>query len=336
MVQAQPFSAIKTAFYVLLLIVPVCSAISTSADAQESSTSPSAEGIRLRDGVLVDLGRRVVYTMKPGGGIEATEMAGGSLVFSSAAASRPLALAGGLLLAQKEGGENTESLELATLDSGTGALRSSTQLRTAVPLHTSIDDALGRHFEIGAASGPDGWEVTFKATTQQIRGAQLEEAPDASAAPQVVAGAALVDKASGSASQPSRPLALEVTPLIRLAPEASRIANLGGEQYLSVDGRHVIVSQRTADYRVWDRWRWRVFEAGSGRALGQIDQPVSIAPFLVAGDLLLVESLPSQHVLASSDLIEEPLTLRAFSLDSGRERWSRELRDTTYYGPFPP
>lgn len=326
MVQAQPFSTFKTAFYVLLLSMPVFGAASTS----------SAEGIRLRDGVVVDPERRVVYTMKPGGGIEATDMTSGSLVFSSAAASRPLALAGGLLLAQKEGDVSTESLELATLDSGTGALRSSTQLRTAVPLHTSIDDGLGRHFEIGAASGPNGWDVAFKATTQQIRGAQLEDAPAEDAVPQVVAGAALVDKASGSSSQPIRSLALEVAPLVRLAPDTSRIANLEGEQYLSVDGRHVIVSHRTADFRVWNRWRWRVFEAGSGRALGQIDQPVSIAPFLVDGDLLLVESLPSQHVLASSELIQEPLALRAFSLDSGRERWSRELRDTTYYGPYPP
>jgi len=335
MVQAQPFSSFKTALPVLLLVLAL-GAISTEVGAQDAPASISPEAVRLRDGVLVDLTRRVVYTMKPGGGIEATELAGGSLVWSSAAASRPLALAGGLLLAQQEGGEGMESLELATLDSATGTLRSSTRLRIAAPLRTHIDDGLGRHFEIGAASGPQGWEVAWKASTQQIRGAQLEDEPEAGEALQIATGAALVDPASGTSLQPSRPLTLDVAPLIRLAPDASRIAGTSGEQYLSADGRHLLVSERIADNRVWNRWRWRVYEAGTGRALGRIDQPVSIAPFLVAGDLLLVESLPSQRVLATHDLIKEPLALRAFGLDSGRERWSRELRDTTYYGPYPP
>ena len=51
--------------------------------------------------------------------------------------------------------------------------------------------------------------------------------------------------------------------------------------------------------------------------------------------MVIYETPPAARQV-QRNLTEEPLTIRAVDLSTGREVWSREVRDTTYLGPFPP
>lgn len=70
--------------------------------------------------------------------------------------------------------------------------------------------------------------------------------------------------------------------------------------------------------------------------MGSFDHPVAIAPFVVAGSTLVLESRPFQRRDTDGRYVQAPLALRGIDLASGREIWTLEIRDVSYYGPFPP
>lgn len=301
----------------------------------ETNAQGAGKGVLLRDGVVVDLEKRTVFAMKEGNRIDALALGSGDLLWSSPEAARPLGLAGGVLLAQREGVPAALDLEVAFLDALTGAPRSRAALPATAAFRSAVDEGLGSKLEIVANPAGSGWSIAWRATVQTIRGALLADEGDGSEDLRVVTSAAALEL-SGAARALVAPTTFAPQPLIRLVPETQRIAGFSGEQYLSVDDRHVIVSERLADDRVWNRWRWRVFDATTKAALGTVDHPVSIAPFLVVDQTLLFESRPSQHLEPNGELVDEKLSIRAQALGSGRELWALEIRDTTYYGPFPP
>src|SRR5262249_50694735 len=119
-------------------------------------------------------------------------------------------------------------------------------------------------------------------------------------------------------------------------PAAQRIAAAADAQYLSADGRHLLVSERIGDDSVWEKYRWTVYTADTGQRLGSIVSPFAQAAFFVLGSQLVYEGYPFQRRLPGGGMQDQPLTLRGADLRSGGEQWSRPLRDTSYRGPFPP
>ena len=61
------------------------------------------------------------------------------------------------------------------------------------------------------------------------------------------------------------------------------VAAAGGRQWLSADGRHVLLSERASADSGVHRHRWTVYERGSGARLGAMPALVSATPFLVVG-----------------------------------------------------
>jgi hypothetical protein len=102
--------------------------------------------------------------------------------------------------------------------------------------------------------------------------------------------------------------------------------------YESADGRHVLVSERVGDDRVWEKYHWTVFDRATRRQVGEARVHVSFQPFVVRDSVLVYETTPFTRAGAN----EEPAKLRGLSLETGEELWSVPVRETVWRGPLPP
>ena len=314
--------------------------------AQPSVTSGPVE---LRPGVVVDPARRLVYMMNPRGGVDALRLERGDLMWHSDQAARPVTVAGDLVVAQAEVPRPGNDLQLRLLDARTGRSRRSATHVLPQGLRATVVGDLAGSFDLQAnASGTDatfGWEFVERPVQGAKPGAldvgvsaADRTAAEAQAAPgaelSTRTGAFRLDLASGRSA--------DATPGEKIAfvarradlPANARVSAVTGQQFASADGRHVLASERIADDSVWDKYRWTIFEAGTGRPLGSILDYRSHAPFVVVGTSIIYETGPFER-RTDEKVVTEPLRLRSVNLGTAAQQWTREIRDTTYRGPFP-
>ena len=307
---------------------------------------PPAAPVELRPGVVVDPARRVVYVMNPKGGIDALRLDRGGVLWHSEQAARPLAVAGAVLVAQIEAPAPNNQLRMRTLDARTG--RSRQIITHALPEGTraTVVGNVQGAFNIQAiASGTEAtlaWEFVDRPLQGVKPGALDVDAPPAAeraaaakapAALPTTTGVVRIDLSSGAASAVPGDKPALAPRRADVAPEA-RMPGVTGEQFLSADGRHVLTSERVGDDSVWEKYEWTVFERASARRLGSLRDYRSHAPFMVVGTTIFYETGPYER-RTEKGLISEPLRLRAVDLTKGAQIWAREIRDTTYRGPFP-
>lgn len=300
------------------------------------SEIPAAGPSLLRDGVVLDAERSALYAMRPGGGVLAVRLEDGARLWESDDAARPLAFSGSTLLAEAAGAEEASSLTLSLLDvANRGRLLGRVEIPLDGPVRTLVDDGLGLTFRMQASASPGEAVVLWKAVHREIPGAMLAEEPGAGALPvEESVGGAMVDLSTGRATLLEAATFPDARPL-REPAEALRLPG-DGPQYLSADDRHIVSSERVAGDPEWNQYRWTVRETTTGRVVGTFDHPVAIAPFAVAGTTIVLETRPFERRLADGSYLRQPLALRGIDLTTGRELWMHELRDVTYYGPFPP
>lgn len=299
---------------------------------------------KLRDGVIVD--HDTAYISAPNQSVSAIDLLNGSVRWNSSNGALPLALNGNRLLTQVEPTPATQSrLELAVLNTAQSGARLQ-QASRALPagVRAIIGETLRGKFRV-AADREDGtalvaWDFQPRvpqgiaprpdATDPQARAA----APATPAPGQTMRGTLRVNMTSGAiapvtAAAPPAPLLRKLT-----ATERSGVASTlaARDPYVSADGAHLAVSERIADDRTWNKYRWSIYDRGSGQSLGAIATHVSIAPFVVRNSRVIFTTTPYVH----RELGEQPAKLRAYDLTSGSEAWSVEVRDLEYRGPVPP
>lgn len=304
-----------------------------AAVAQTGGGPPDGDAT-LRDGVVVDSLRSVLYLMSPEGGIDAVDVGTGQVLWTTDAAAKPLYLQGVLLVAQGEGAGAGE-LEIVVLHT---ELDGEVRRRVAVPLpedvRPAVDDALGRSFRTRVERRvPGGVLVTWTYLERTVRGVP----PDGDEAPELRReGAFAVNAGSGEVTllEPQEVAALPGPPDPEVGPD-ERLAHVPGRQFFSSDRAHVLASERLADPRAYRRYRWTIHRRGSGDVVGELTHPASVAPLMVAGSIVLYETRP---VLRREDgeWLAEPLMIRAADALSALEIWALEVRDVEYRGPFPP
>ncbi|MDX1998078.1 MAG: hypothetical protein SF066_10210 [Thermoanaerobaculia bacterium] len=292
----------------------------------------------VHDGVVIDTASNVAYTTHPGSGMRAVDLASGRELWRSEDAAKPLTLVGNDLVAQGAPGPRGE-LQLAVIDPATGIAR----YKTAAALPQGIVARLGAElagaFVTWAEAGAEGSAVvhwSFEPSTPRgispdqplVEGLATVASP---AAPASRRGSLRLDLTTGTLSpqataagnRPANPL------LTELAGSDSR-------RFASVDGRHVLESRRLpAVAGSPNRYRWTVRDGATQAVLGQVDAPVSAAPFVVAEGAVLFVTRPTLRK-EGDRLVDQALALRALELSTGKERFAVTLLDTAFRGPFPP
>lgn len=310
--------------------------------AQQPTTSSVVE---LRPGVVIDPQRRVAYVMNPKGGIDAVGLRRGELVWHSDQAARPLAATGALLMAQAELPRPGNELQVRLLDARSGRLSRSVRHALPAGTRTMVVGTAEGTFDVQALLTPSdatlAWEFVA-VPLQGVRPGALDvdqpagerQAPPEAAAQPTTSGIVRIDLPTGRASDlPAGERGARQTRKADV-PADAQVGSVSGQQFLSVDGRHAMASERVADDSVWEKHQWTVYERGTNRRLGTLRDYRSHAPFVVVGSSIIYETGPFER-RTDKGLISEPLRIRTVELGRGSQLWSRPIRDTTYRGPYP-
>lgn len=282
----------------------------------------------------------LAFVMRTGGGIEALDLASGAVRWRSNEATRPLALMGNRLVAQAEPG-GAGSLELVTLDALNGAARAKSRVPIEENVTASPVDTARATFRAWAEASDSRLTVRWEHSSLSASGVPQGYLPaaDDGQAPSMGGGEASFTTGASSLRLESVDALRPMTDQAVARPgllEASVAGIRGDRQFLSADGRHVLVSERvaSAEFRI-DQHRWNVFDRESGAKLGSFRSVVSAAPFVVVGRTLYYTSPP--HVVRRGEkLARRGALLRAVDLGSGNEVWTKAVRDSAFRGPFPP
>jgi hypothetical protein len=318
------------------LIAAVCAQVIAALWGRPSA----AQAVTLRPGLLVDPARRVAYVMAPGGRIAAVDLGTGVTRWSSSDGAMPLALVGDRLIALVEprtAGNRFELAALNTKENGTRTVQGAVELPAGV--RVSIGQSLAGTFSTVAR--PSGGNVIVSWSFVPARLARGMLGPEDSLArrgekrigrPGPIRGALSMNPATGNVRQLDTTAVPALLPPQWIIPRKDLIAAAAATQYLSVDGRHVLASELVGDDRVWDKYRWTIYERASGRRLGELRTYLSFSPFLVQDSLVVFETTP----FGRRGEGEQPAKLRAVSVVTGAEVWGVEVRELVYRGPVPP
>ncbi len=320
-----------------------------SQERTSGSQVPSNRNVfKLRSGVIIDPAQHRVYIMSPSGGIDALELATGGKIWSTKAASKPLGLVNQRLISQAESAGTANKMKLVILNPSTGTLKADSNVALPAGVQPAIQPVDGQFDAAATASGGEAI-VTWEFQARPLRGLRPgtedrlssprgvpSPSPSAEVGAHSRSGAFRLNLATGSTSafhEIGDDSVQENQPALLLAPD--RLPGLPETQVLSADGQHIMVSNRTADDRVWEKYTLTLYERGTGKRLGEFKSHLSMVPFFVTGTSVVFET--GAYVRkAEAGLIEEPLKIRAIDLETGHEIWSRQVRDTAYHGSYPP
>ena len=285
----------------------------------------------LHEGVVIDSASGAAYVMSPRGGIDALELATGNVMWNSRDAAKPLLLKDGKLLAQARPGKDGE-LVVVALEAKGGKTQGRVGIEIPSFVRANVLDGPSRKFRTQAFEAADG-AVVVTWTAEEGRALQGLVEPEGAKAP--------VENAAAAAKTPSLSGAVKVdmaagraVPVSGAEPRSLTAQVTGERQMASVDGRHILHSERNPEGGLWNRYRWTITNA-AGVKLGTVEAPVSMAPFVVSGNQLFYVAQPSMRK-EENKLVEQPLRLRALDLRTGNELWASAVVDSTYRGPFPP
>ncbi|MEX2497448.1 MAG: hypothetical protein WD397_01060 [Wenzhouxiangellaceae bacterium] len=294
-----------------------------------AAVSLQAEIVALKDGLVVDTEQGIAYTMRPKGGIAALSLDSGTEIWRSLQADQPLAVEDGRIVAMVDQ-PLAGFISLRALDVVTGEAVESISLEVDAQVQAQVDDSLAHRFRIVTDSPHNPDTIAWRYQYLPPRG--MPEATNEPSLRREQLGAFRVASSTGEfttlSSPPEGIFAAGPAPETRAADPA-----LEGRRFASQDGRHMLVVnlRNGADFR---RYQWVVFDAGGSEVM-RTDHFIAFAPFVVAGNRLLVTEPSHSFEDDSGNLVEFGLRLVAYALADGAERWSQPLRDTEYRGPFP-
>lgn len=325
--------------FFLKLSVPLWVLCASVVNTTMALTAAAQERIELREGILVHPKDDVAYAMMPDGGIAAVDLATGVPRWTTQKAAKPLLLVGNRLLCQIQPAtiQQRDDLLLAALDvSDRGAVVAQTALDLPDEVVTAVTETPFGHFFIDARSvGTDSAKVAWRFAASGKRGTPPRREEEAAPARPLAAireflGHLRINLATGTTGQ------LEETEKLLPSPTDWLVAGsdtdeLPGTQYRSADGRMLIASERIADDREWNNYRWTVTDTTNGEKLGEIRTFVAFAPFVVRRGVLVMETKPYIRGGAM-----QPAMLRGYDLATGNQQWSFEVREILFRGPTPP
>lgn len=299
--------------------------------------SAHAAPANVHDGVVIDAASKVAYTTHSGRGMRAVDLTSGRELWRSEDAAKPLTLVGADLVAQGAPGPRGE-LQLAVIDPRTGIARYKTAAAMPQGVVARLGAELAGAFVTWAEAGGDGSAVvhwSWEPTTPRgispdqpiVEGLATVASPAAPAAGRRgtlrfdLTTGTLSPQATAAGNRPANPMLTE-------------LATGDARRFASVDGRHVLESRRLPAGSA-NRYRWTLRDAATQAVLGQVDAPVSAAPFVVAEGAVLFVTRPTLRK-EGDRLVDQALALRALELSTGKERFAFTLLDTAFRGPFPP
>jgi hypothetical protein len=301
--------------------------------------SPCSASDTLDRGVVLDRTHGQVVLMLPEGGLEAVDVRSGSSRWKSNDADLPVRIDGQTLLALG-GGSKRGVLPFALIAADSGLTRSTGFGTLPTPARVLVDQRLGETFEVKTeVDSGFTWTYSSTATRGALLSAEVEVQPDgATAAVETqdrlaaadllqLSGSVQIDasqnglvssKSASGAGKPAAPIEIG-------SPSAG-----GPRSFRSDSGLHILESTPLGN----GSYSWAL-RSSEGTVLGTMESEHAYLPFeVVDSTLLYMRPLRAEFTVA--DVVLSLPTLIAFDLSAGQVLWQREVRDTTFRGPYPP
>lgn len=332
----MPKTVFRSSWALALLASLLAPGVSSAAP-----NSPNGANASLHDSVVVDAAHGTAYVMSPKGGIDAIELSTGNVRWKSEAGARPLLIKDGALVAQAHPGEIGE-LAIVTLDAERGIEMGRVSLGRPDGIRARVVDGPSQSFQVRAFEVDNDVVIEWSAYDgRRLQGMLEEEAISAgqgsvsaaATSAKALNGAARLDLSKGRAIR----MTSEGAQALRDQTRSVRTTGLTAasvRQLASIDGQHVLRSERTRENGPFPSYRWTITNA-SGATVGTADTAVSMAPFLVSGTRIFYVVRPTTRVRDGKS-VQDRLRLRAMDLQSGAVLWESPIVDGAYRGPFPP
>jgi hypothetical protein len=181
---------------IVLLLLAVAAADPSRAEAPDPRRDGSFE---FRPGVIVDEARSLCYLMSVEGGVEALDLLSGKILWTTAAAQKPLLLLDSTLVAQAGPQGPGNLLRLVLLDpTKSGAVKRRVDAKLPEGVRAGIDEGSGSSFSTVAWAASGVLTVSWTYSRAQISGA--EDTTRGGGAGQGLAGAVRVNLNTGEVS----------------------------------------------------------------------------------------------------------------------------------------
>jgi hypothetical protein len=330
------------------LILPTFSGQARGAD--------DVKSFELAPGVVVDAALTQIYIMNPDRKIEAVGVANGETRWTSDAATKPVGVVGGQLIAQAETAGAPDQFKVVVLNpadgkpiaTGTagvkpGVLPSVKEtvegqfIARAVPAPTSGDGAIVSYQFIerppqGIAPPPG---LTAAAESAVVPGAPVPASVGVDVAAERLSDTFTLNLKTGSMSHLDAP-PVPNQPAVAAASTDGRgaIAQATGRRFPSVDGRYVQTSERTGKLPEWDRYTLTIREKETDKIVGSFkSHDANTIPYFVSGKRVVFQTGPYRRRI-NDKIVSKPTEVHGIDLTTGQE-WTRPILETAYRGPFP-
>jgi photosystem II stability/assembly factor-like uncharacterized protein len=321
---------------------PAPAATKPSPEAPSKPAEAAMKVFLLRPGALVDRGRQLLYIMAPNGGIEALKLANGEVAWATKDGAKPVAVVGDVLVTQAAPTAGANALKMVILSCENGKVVTTGSMGLPEGVRPSIQSTPHRTFSVAAAPVAGGreavvsWQVIERPKRALPPGTKDvlpgpgggAAAPPAAAGVPATHGVFKVNLADGTTAPHEGPAPQAFAPL----PPAPRIPDVPGPQLRSADGRHVLARdpagapKRDAEGPPGLPWRSMVvFDQATKGLVGKFPTQLQPLSFFVDGPRIVFETAPFARGPRGSD--EEPAKVRAVDLETGKEVWSRPVRE---------
>src|SRR5581483_842562 len=280
---------------------PAPSSMVTRSNQQATNVRPpqgptqSMSVFRFRPGVIVNTAQRRAFIMSPVGEIEAVELTKGERIWSAKVAAKPLGLVGQRLIAQAEFPDATNNLQVVVLDALTGNPTLTSNMELPAGVKAAVVETLRGEFDATAQASGGGVLVNWEFKERPSKGIRpgtrdrLSLPTGGTPAPgsaqnslNTSSGAYRLNLETGAVSPAIEPnIALLHNNRVALLSDNERIPALPETQFLSADGRHILVSEQTGDDRVWEKYRLTIYDRRTGERVGEFKSHLSLVPFFV-------------------------------------------------------
>jgi len=295
-------------------------------------------GFDLALGTVVDINNEMIYVSHPEKGIEAISIDSGKVIWQSDEAARPIMIRDDQLIAQAAVSTNG-TINLVSFNSNNGTVLSKKALVAPSKVLAQTSEGLEHKFNIQANydTNPMG-EIEWSYFYKVAQGIVPEQNLTGQAKDTTTYGQIKLSQAKQSSGQSvlddATLITLSEKPLSKLIAMAGKFLQQDdGRQFASLSRNHVLVSQINDELSIWEKYKWNIYDMNN-QLLGSFLHYNSFRPFEVVGDTVLFVTSPTMNA-EGDKVIRHPYMLNAYSLSSGVEKWTHEVKDHKFNGPYP-
>jgi hypothetical protein len=293
-----------------------------------AAQDPPPTYTELDKGLILDLSGDVGYIMNPNGTMSSIDLSNGQSRWDSSQKGKPLAFVDNQLLVQLEDSVPTNDFKIGYLNNSSGSISRTESKVLANSITAGVKSTMNYSFDTRVRVVNNRVNLSWDYEPTAFRGIAEDEGQDRSRK-----GVFLINKTTlNMESLGMDDFSIDVVTSKELVINA--IVNAPGRQFSSIQDEYVVVIDKVSNDSQWKKYKWTIYKQ-DGTKVGSIRTNLSFRPFYVVDNTLVFTTVPVIRNI-EGELVELPKSLVGYDLSTGNQKWTKEILDLEYRGPYPP